>query len=155
MNLAAIIPKVNPRLGEAQRSTRDESLFNKIEYGKGIFYDSHNLYENRRYEFYVSLIHLLDRVFTEDNTDFLSDEQTQLIDKYFAEADTVSPPANISLGSWVYDWDSLHRRILDLDTFLGGWLGEEDGEYATYRKKQFHRKRKPFSPVFAGASNPY
>ena len=138
MNLGRIIPFINDNFEDYTSPTRNRSSNDNLETSKGIFYDDQNLYSNRRYEYYVNLIRLFDEAIEQDNLHVLSIEQQRLLEQYFEEAGTITPPITIPLYDWVYDWDSLHRRILDLDTFLGSYTGDDNGEFAEYRKKQFY-----------------
>ena len=138
MNLGRIIPHINSNFNSYISPWRSRSNVDNLETSKGIFYDDQNLYSNRRYEYYINLIRLFDEAIEQDNLHVLSIEQQKLLEQYFAEADPITPPITIPLYDWVYDWDSLHRRILDLDTFLGSYIGDNDGQFTEYRKKQFH-----------------
>jgi len=141
MNLGLIIGKVN-----IQRPIdRHSSSLGSVETGKGIFYTSKDLYGEDDYNYYVILIHLIDRALSTDNLYNLSTEQQKLLEQYFEEADKITPADNVNLDNHKYDFNLLTKYINILDEFLGSYFGDENGQYSKYGKKFFYSQRKPFS----------
>ena len=133
---------------------RPEGGSHPLETGLGIFQTNQDLYGDESYRYYVLLINLFDRAILQDNLHTLSIEQQELLELYFEEAHEptlrfmnyypdVSGPYDFL--DYEYDFSSLTKHIQVLDHFLGGYIGEDSGDYARYGQKQFHRKRKPFS----------
>ena len=96
--------------------------------GKGIFYTGEDLYSNEFYKFSLRLIRLYDEAMMTGNLYVLSIEQERLLEKYFLEGNTITPPDSlIDLSGWVYDFDSLSSDINQLDEFLGSYVGDNYG----------------------------
>ena len=77
--------------------------------------------------YHVNLIYLLDNVFTKNNLNYLSIEQERYMKTFFNEADIVTK----SLNQLEEDsFKDMTRVMKQLDNFLGGYLGENDGRYS-------------------------
>lgn len=136
MNLSGLIPLVNSYPDTPRISTSNER---RLETGNGVFYERTNLYSNDAFEYYVNLIFLFDSAIMNDNLKLLSVEQERLLAQYFLEADTITPPEDVALEDWIYDFDSLSTKVKQLDEFLGSYLGENDGQFTAIRNKQLYR----------------
>ena len=119
MNLSRSIP-----FGMPKKVYPLKSSFKRLHTGKGIFY----IDEDGFYKFSLRLIKLYDEAMVTSNFYVLSIEQERLLEKYFLEGNTITPPDSlIDLSGWVYDFDSLSSEINQLDEFLGSYTGDNYG----------------------------
>ena len=123
MNLSRLIP-----FGIPKKVYPLKSSFKRLHTGKGIFYTGEALYGDEFYKFSLRLIKLYDEAMVTSNMYVLSIEQERLLEKYFLEGNTITPPDSlIDLSGWVYDFDSLSSDINQLDEFLGSYTGDNYG----------------------------
>jgi len=154
MDFGALIRTTN----HARRDSRlHPGAVSPIDLKLGIFHTREDLYGENEYEYYVNLIHLFDRAIVDGNLFALSIEQQELLEEYFEKA---LPITRQHTSAWRQDYiedeltqeeyderyRNLPRHIQRLDIFLGEYFGDDNGRYSHYGKKQFHRKRQPFSP---------
>lgn len=139
MQLGRIIPLSNQNNKEP--SYRYNSAPAKLDTAKGVFYEDKILYNQGTFEFYVTLIRLYDKAILYDSLSPLSREQERLLREYFIQAGSVTP-SNITstvAGSTpqpvMYDPTVLTKMIRQLDEFLAGFMGTEDGNYARLDRK--------------------
>lgn len=89
------------------------------------------VYENmdgsKEVKYHVNLIELLDRVFRYNTQDFLSLKQNRFMDKFYAQAGVVTDNMKNNADNPYKNMDSAMKQ---LDTFLGGYFGENNGKYA-------------------------
>ncbi len=92
-----------------------------------IFITRQNMDGDKDAIYHVNLIYLLDNVFTKNNLNYLSIEQERYMKMFFNEADIVTK----SLNQLEEDsFKDMTRVMKQLDNFLGGYLGENDGRYS-------------------------
>lgn len=91
------------------------------------FYIKHHIDGTKEAKYHVNLIDLLDRVFTEDATRYLSIEQERFMSRFFKQADSVTKLLNSNSATPFKDLDMVFKQ---LDSFLGSYIGEDNGRYA-------------------------
>lgn len=123
MNLSRLIPLTVPKAVYPLKS-----IFKRLDSSKGLYYIGEDLYGDEFYKYSFLLIHLFDEAMITNNLHALSIEQQKLLEQYFLEGNTITPPDTLlDLSSWVYDFDSLSVEINQLDEFLGSYFGEHHG----------------------------
>ena len=77
--------------------------------------------------YHVNLVHLLDLAFINGQLSMLSIEQERYLTKYFKQGDVVTEALNSNSAD---PYGSLDEIFKQLDSFLGGYIGEDNGKYA-------------------------
>ena len=77
--------------------------------------------------YHVNLVHLLDLAFINGQLSMLSIEQERYLTKYFKQGDVVTEALNSNSAD---PYGSLDEVFKQLDSFLGGYIGEDNGKYA-------------------------
>lgn len=151
MHLGRIIPIANQSFSPAARTN---SAPRGLETAKGVFYQDKVLFNDGNFEFYVNLIYLFDKAMLEDSYGGLSNEQEKLLKEYFIQAGSITPVPFIKAtgGEFpdkiTYDYSLLTKMVKQLDEFLAGFMGIEDGNYARFDKQQLYSQRQLFSTEF-------
>ena len=92
-----------------------------------IFITRQDMNGNEEAVYHVNLIYLLDNVFTKNNLNYLSIEQERYMKAFFDEADKATKALN-ELEENPYK--DMTKAMLQLDNFLGNYLGENDGRFS-------------------------
>lgn len=116
MNLSKIFTVPNKPRQPLSEINTSESYF--------ISYDK--LDGTKEVKYHVNLIDLLDKVFLSNTQDFLSLEQSRFISKFYKIAGNVTDKLNSKNETPYSKVDSV---LLQLDDFLGGYIGEDNGRY--------------------------
>ena len=77
--------------------------------------------------YHVNLVHLLDLAFINGQLSMLSIEQERYLTKYFKQGGVVTNALNSNSAD---PYGSLDEIFKQLDSFLGGYIGEDNGKYA-------------------------
>ena len=104
-----------------------KSINSELNTGSFAIYQKHHLDGSIKAVFHVNLIEILDRVFCLDGLRMLSIEQERYLTKYFKQGDVVTKALNSNSDD---PYDSLDEIFKQLDSFLGGYIGEDNGKYA-------------------------
>ena len=108
-------------------STKPRKALSEINTAEPVFAVYENMDGTSNIKYHVNLIDLLDKVFIHNNQNFLSVEQDRFMDVFYKKADEVTKRLNTDNDNNPYrDMDAVMRQ---LDVFLGGYIGEDNGEY--------------------------
>ena len=92
-----------------------------------IFITKEDMYGEKDTVYHVNLVYLLDKVFTNDTLNFLSMEQENYMKMFFKEAGIVTDALN---KPEEHPYNTMTKAMLQLDNFLGNYLGENDGRFS-------------------------
>ena len=92
-----------------------------------IFITRQDMNGDKEAVYHVNLVYLLDNVFTKNNLNYLSIEQERYMKAFFDEADKATKALN-ELEENPYK--DMTKAMLQLDNFLGNYLGENDGRFS-------------------------
>lgn len=109
------------------KRSRSKGTLSELNTADYIFYTKHHLDGTKETKFHVNLIDLLDRVFLEDALRYLSIDQERFIEKFCKQADSVTKLINSDSDNPYKNMDDVFKQ---LDSFLGGYLGEDNGHYS-------------------------
>lgn len=117
MNLSKVfsIPSNNPRKPLSEVNTAETYLI-----------VNEKLDGTKEAKYHVNLIDLLDKVFLNNTQDFLSIEQDRFMDKFYKVAGDITDRINKANEN---PYDKVDAVLLQLDDFLGGYVGEDNGKY--------------------------
>ena len=76
--------------------------------------------------FHVNIIDLLNRVFVHDGMKFLSEDQERYFSEYFSQAGVTTDKIQKNIPD---PFNNMDQTFIDLDTFLGSYLGVDHGQY--------------------------
>ena len=104
-----------------------KSINSELNTGSFAIYQKYRLDGSIEAVFHVNLIEILDRAFCLDGLRMLSTEQEKYLTKYFKQGDVVTKALNSNSDD---PYGSLDEIFKQLDSFLGGYIGEDNGKYA-------------------------
>lgn len=77
--------------------------------------------------YHVNLIKLLDKMFMNDDFDFISKKQEQFLERYIFQANTVTNQLN--LNSTSDSFAGMDKALKEFDNVLGSYYGEYNGRH--------------------------
>ena len=104
-----------------------KSINSELNTGSFAIYQKYRLDGSIEAVFHVNLIEILDRAFCLDGLRMLSTEQEKYLTKYFKQGGVVTEALNSNSAD---PYGSLDEIFKQLDSFLGGYIGEDNGKYA-------------------------
>jgi hypothetical protein len=107
-------------------STRPRKALSEVTTAEPCFIIQEKMDGSTTIKYHVNLIDLLDKVFLNDIQDFLSIEQDRFIDMFYKKAGKVTDKLNSNDENPYESMDTIMRQ---LDIFLGGYIGEDNGKY--------------------------
>ena len=106
----------------------EENLAGMIRTGSPLYIVKDSMDGSREAIYHVNLVHLLDDVFTKNNTKYLSIEQERYIAKFLQEAGKVND--KIIEGTENVDpYENMDDVMRQLDNFLGSYFGVDYGRF--------------------------
>ena len=103
-----------------------KGALSELNSGDPIFYFKHKMDGSVASVFHRNIIDLLDRVFAYDGLRFLSEDQERYFSEYFSQAGVVTDKINKDIPD---PFNNMDQTFIDLDTFLGSYLGVDHGSY--------------------------
>ena len=104
-----------------------KSINSELNTGSFAIYQKYRLDGSIEAVFHVNLIEILDRAFCLDGLRMLSIEQERYLTKYIKQGGVVTNALNSNSDD---PYGSLDEIFKQLDSFLGGYIGEDNGKYA-------------------------
>ena len=107
-------------------STKPRKAFSDINTADSVFIIYEKMDGTTEVKYHINIIDLLDKVFLNNIQDFLSLEQNRFIDVFYKKAGEVTSKLNNKDENPYQNMDAV---MLQLDAFLGGYVGEDNGKY--------------------------
>ena len=107
-------------------STKPRKALSEINTADPIFIVHEKMDGSTEVKYHVNLIDLLDKVFLNNTQNFLSIEQDRFMDLFYKKANDVTDRLNSKDKNPYQNMDAV---MLQLDAFLGGYTGEDNGKY--------------------------
>ena len=102
----------------------NKSTLSEINSGSPLFYIKHKMDGTKQTVYHVNIIDILDRVFVNDATKFMSLDQERFMSRFLSACHTIQ--GNLDSENIYNDVDDVFK---DLDQFLGNYIGVDDAKY--------------------------
>lgn len=106
--------------------TKPKNSLSEINTAESYFIVHEKLDGSKEVKYHVNLIDLLDKAFLNNIQDFLSVEQDRFMDKFYKAAGEITDKINKADTN---PYEKIDMVLLQLDDFLGGYIGEDNGKY--------------------------
>lgn len=107
-------------------SSNNKNALSEINTGDFTYTKCRTFNNETKYVFHVNLIKLLDKLFLSNCYASVTPKQEAMIRKYAEEAGIATDKLNDSVEDFR---DEMQLIFLQLDDFLGGYIGENSGKY--------------------------